>query len=146
MADQKVTIIIPVYNVEKYLRRCLDSVRNQTVSCWEAVLVDDGSPDGSAAICLEYADRDARFHVIRQENGGLSAARNTGIRWALSNSESGYLTFLDSDDWLHPQFLEQLIHAMESTGAGAAMAGRNYTDRDTDPFAEIHAVPEHSLL
>lgn len=138
----KVSIIIPVYNVEKYLRRCLDSVLGQTLSCWEAVLVDDGTPDGSGAICDEYAARDSRFRVIHRENGGLSAARNTGIEWTLQNSESQYLTFLDSDDWLHPQFLEVLMNALETTGSQAAMAARCYTDTYTGEFPECEGKPE----
>ena len=138
----RVTIIIPVYNVEKYLARCLDSVLGQRVSCWDAVLVDDGSCDGSGAIADAYAARDGRFHVIHRQNGGLSAARNTGIEWALQNCMGEYLSFLDSDDWLHPQFLELMLDAMESTGAGVAMAGRNYTKSDSVLFPEIYAKPE----
>lgn len=140
--EAKVTIVIPVYNVEKYLRRCLDSVLDQTAACWEAVLVDDGSPDGSGAICEEYAARDSRFQAIHRENGGLSAARNTGIQWALTGSDSEYLTFLDSDDWLHPRFLEVLLNALEETGCRAAMAARNYTDTYSASFPEVNALPE----
>lgn len=138
----KVSIVIPVYNVEKYLRRCLDSVLGQSLSCWEAVLVDDGTPDGSGAICDEYAAQDSRFHVIHRENGGLSAARNTGIEWTLQNSESQYLTFLDSDDWLHPQFLQILLQALETTGSQAAMAARCYTDTYTGEFPECEGKSE----
>ncbi len=97
-----ISIIIPVYNVEKYLRRCLDSVLNQTFTDWEAICVNDGSPDGSAAILSAYAARDARFKVITQENGGLSDARNTGIKHATGE----YILYLDSDDFIHPQTLE----------------------------------------
>lgn len=132
--ETRVSIIVPVYKVEKYIRRCLDSVLGQTVSAWEAILVDDGSPDNCGAICEEYAARDSRFHVIHRENGGLSAARNTGIEWALAHSDSQYLTFLDSDDWLHPQFLEVLMRSLEETGARAAMTARCYTDTYTEAF------------
>jgi len=97
-----ISVIIPVYNVEKYLSRCLDSVLNQTFTDWEAICVNDGSPDGSAAILSEYAARDARFKVITQENGGLSDARNTGMKHATGE----YILYLDSDDFIHPQTLE----------------------------------------
>ena len=92
----KVSIIIPVYNVESYLRRCLDSVVNQTLKDIEIILVNDGSTDGSLAICEEYAKNDDRIKIITRKNGGLSAARNTG----LDNATSEYIGFIDSDDWV----------------------------------------------
>lgn len=100
----KISIIIPVYNVEKYLRRCLDSVVNQTFSDWEAICVNDGSPDNSNKILAEYASRDKRFKVINKKNGGLSDARNTGLKKARGK----YVLYLDSDDFIHPQALEIL--------------------------------------
>lgn len=78
----KVSIVVPVYNVEKYLRLCLDSVRAQKFTNFEVVLVDDGSKDGSSAICDEYAEKDKRFKVIHQKNGGVSHARNVGVKMA----------------------------------------------------------------
>ena len=104
MMQPKISIIIPVYNVEKYLRRCLDSVLNQTFAGWQAICVDDGSPDNCAAILDEYAARDKRFAVIHQKNGGLSDARNAGLKKASGK----YVLYLDSDDFLHPQTLEVL--------------------------------------
>ena len=74
-----ISVIIPIYNVEKYLRRCLDSVKNQTFPDWEAICVNDGSPDNSAEILEEYAKKDARFKIVNKENGGLSDARNAGM-------------------------------------------------------------------
>ena len=97
-----ISVIIPVYNVEKYLRRCLDSVLNQTFQDWEAICVNDGSPDGSAVILSEYAARDSRFKIVTKENGGLSDARNAGM--AVATGE--YVLYLDSDDFIHPQTLE----------------------------------------
>ncbi len=97
-----ISIIIPVYNVEKYLRRCLDSVLNQTFSDWQAICVNDGSPDNSAAILDEYAARDARFVVVTKKNGGLSDARNAGMKVATGD----YILYLDSDDFIHPQTME----------------------------------------
>ena len=101
-----ISIIIPVYNVEKYLRRCLDSVRNQTFTDWQAICVNDGSPDNSAEILAEYAARDSRFVVVNKENGGLSDARNAGMPYA--NGE--YIMYLDSDDFIHPQTMEIAYH------------------------------------
>lgn len=99
---QAISIIIPMYGVEKYLRRCLDSVVNQTFTDWQAICVDDGSPDGSGEIAEEYAARDSRFVVIHKKNGGLSDARNTGMKHATGE----YVMFLDSDDFIHPQTME----------------------------------------
>lgn len=98
----KISIIIPMYNVEKYLRRCLDSVQNQTFQDWQAICVDDGSPDKSGSIAEEYAAKDKRFIVLHKENGGLSDARNAGMLRATGE----YIMFLDSDDFIHPQTME----------------------------------------
>ncbi len=101
-----ISIIIPVYNVEKYLRRCLDSVLNQTFTDWQAICVNDGSPDNSAEILAEYAARDSRFVVVAKENGGLSDARNAGLPYATGD----YIMYLDSDDFIHPQTMEIAYH------------------------------------
>ena len=98
----KISIIIPMYNVEKYLRRCLDSVKNQTFQDWQAICVDDGSPDNSGKIAESYAADDKRFVVVHKENGGLSDARNAGMPKATGE----YIMFLDSDDFIHPQTME----------------------------------------
>ncbi|MFQ6739801.1 MAG: glycosyltransferase family 2 protein, partial [Alphaproteobacteria bacterium] len=98
----KISIIIPMYKVERYLRRCLDSVKNQTFKDWEAICVDDGSPDKSGEIAEEYAARDKRFVVVHKKNGGVSAARNDGMKYATGK----YIMYLDSDDFIHPQRLE----------------------------------------
>ena len=92
----RLSVIVPIYNVERYLPACLDSLAAQTFRDIEVLMVDDGSPDGSAAIAEAYADRDERFKLIRKENAGLGAARNTGIQHV--SDESEYLTFVDSDD------------------------------------------------
>lgn len=111
----KITVIVPVYKVEPYLRRCVDSILNQTFTDFELILVDDGSPDGCGVICDEYID--PRITVIHQPNGGLSAARNSGIDWAFACSDSEWLAFVDSDDWVHPQYLEYLYRAVCETDA-----------------------------
>jgi len=107
----QISVIVPVYKVEPYLRRCVDSILAQSFSDFELILVDDGSPDNSGVICDEYAKADTRVVVIHQENGGLSAARNAAIDWMFANSDSQWLTFIDSDDWVHPEYLERLLNA-----------------------------------
>ena len=107
----QISVIVPVYKVEPYLHRCVDSILAQTFTDFELILVDDGSPDNCGAICDEYAQKESRVHVIHQANGGLSAARNAGIDWVFANSDSEWISFVDSDDWVHPQMLEQLYRA-----------------------------------
>ena len=104
-----VSIIVPIYNVEKYLRECIDSALAQTYSDFELILVDDGSPDNCAAICDEYARKDARIRVIHKANGGLSDARNAGLDAATGK----YVYFLDSDDRIAPELLATTIPYME---------------------------------
>ena len=106
-----ISVIVPVYKVESYLRRCVDSILAQTFTDFDLILVDDGSPDNCPAICDEYAGKDSRIHVIHQQNGGLSAARNAGIDWAFANSDSQWLTFIDSDDWIHQEMFLRLLNA-----------------------------------
>ena len=104
----KISIIIPMYNVERYLPRCLDSVLNQTFQHWQAICVDDGSPDKSGEIAEGYAARDKRFVVVHKENGGLSDARNVGMKYA----DGQYIMYLDSDDFIHPQTMEIAYRAI----------------------------------
>lgn len=101
----KISIIIPVYNAEKYLRQCLDSVLAQTYTDFEVLLIDDGSTDASGKICDEYAAKDTRFTVFHKENGGVSAARNLGIE----NAKGEWITFVDSDDYIDEGFLKIFI-------------------------------------
>ena len=106
-----ISVVVPVYNAGLYLSECADSILAQTFPDFELILVDDGSPDGCPAICDAYALKDWRVHVIHQVNGGLSAARNAGLDYVFSASDSQWITFIDSDDWVHPEYLEQLYHA-----------------------------------
>ena len=110
-----ISVIVPVYKVEEFLSRCVDSILCQSYPDFEVILVDDGSPDRSGQMCEDYARQDSRIHVIHQENGGLSAARNSGIDWAFAHSDSRWLAFVDSDDWVHPDFLKVLYETAEQT-------------------------------
>lgn len=107
-----ISVIVPVYKVEKYIHRCVDSILAQTFTDFELLLVDDGSPDSCGAICDEYAARDSRVRVFHQENKGQAAARNLALDWMYANSDSRYVSFVDSDDWVHPQYLELLFRAL----------------------------------
>ena len=112
-----ISIIVPVYNVEKYLHRCVDSILNQTYRNLEIILVDDGSPDRSGEICDEYAAKDGRIRVIHQENRGLSGARNAG----LDICKGEYIAFVDSDDYIEPDMFQQLftgINDVDLCGCG----------------------------
>ena len=111
----KISVVVPVFKVEPYLHRCIDSILAQTFTDFELILVDDGSPDNCGIICDEYATMDYRIHVIHQSNGGLSAARNAGIDWAFENSDSEWLAFIDSDDWVHQQYFELLLQTSIKT-------------------------------
>lgn len=107
-----ISILVPVYNVERYLARCIDSVLSQSFQEWELILVDDGSTDNCPRICDEYANKDKRIKVIHKLNGGLPSARQVGF----INAVGEYLIFLDSDDWLLPNSLCVLINAIQSDG------------------------------
>lgn len=108
-----ISVVIPIYKVEKYLRTCLDSVVNQSYQNLEILLIDDGSPDGCGAICDEYAERDSRIRVFHQPNGGAANAKNTGLRAATGE----YLAFLDGDDYLEPGAYEMMLREMTTAQA-----------------------------
>lgn len=107
---KKLSVIVPIYNVEKFLRRCIDSIINQSYSNLEIILVDDGSPDNCGKICDEYAALDNRIKVIHQANGGLSAARNIGI----DSATGEYVAFIDSDDYIASNMYDEMISLMET--------------------------------
>lgn len=131
----KLSVVIPVYNVEKYLSRCLDSVLKQTFTDMEIICVNDGSPDNSAKILSDYASRDSRIRIINQENQGLSAARNTGVAAARGK----YIGFVDSDDWIDTDFYSTLINLAETHNADIAMAGTKFTsDFATEKTQSAH--------
>lgn len=127
----KISVVIPVYNVEAYLRECVDSVLAQTLQDYEIILVDDGATDSSGAICDEYARQDARIRVIHQPNGGLSAARNTGLDAATGK----YIYFLDSDDYIRQDSLKLLFDLAEQEQADVVFFDAHvfFTDCEPDP-------------
>ena len=127
MDRKRISVIVPVYNVEKYLARCMDSILAQTYEDLEVILVNDGSQDGSGAICDGYAARDSRVRVIHKENGGLSSARNAGI----DGAEGEYITFVDSDDWIEPQSYAWMMDAMRRHDVKLVCAGRYDVDGGT---------------
>lgn len=122
----QISVIVPVYGVERYLPLCVNSLLQQTFTDFELILVDDGSPDGCPALCDHYARIDSRVRVIHQENGGLSAARNAGICAA----QGSYLAFVDSDDTVAPQYLQSLYAALHSSGADMALCGVEDVNED----------------
>ena len=124
MSKPLISIIIPIYKVEPYLRRCLDSVVNQTYTNLEIILIDDGSPDGCPQICDEYAAKDNRIVVIHKKNGGLSEARNTG----LDICKGEYVTFIDSDDWAKKNYIETLLDIAAKENADIAIGENIKTD------------------
>lgn len=109
----RISVIIPIYKAEAYLQKCLDSVKCQTLQDWEAILVDDGSPDGSGKICDAYSAEDKRFKTLHKRNAGVGAARQTGLDMAIGE----YVTHVDPDDWIEPEMFEELFSFAKQTEA-----------------------------
>ena len=107
--EELISVVIPVYNAESFLPACLDSILRQTYVCFEVILVDDGSKDGSLALCQDYAAKDSRVRVIHQENQGVSAARNAGVRHATGN----YISFIDADDYIQEDYFQRLYQDLK---------------------------------
>ncbi len=128
-----ISVIVPVYKVEAYLDRCVESILRQSFRDLELILVDDGSPDNCGKMCDAWAKKDSRIRVIHQENGGLSAARNAGLDWLAANSNSSWVAFVDSDDWIHEDYLLHLYKAAAETGSRISACG---VFRTTDEFPE----------
>lgn len=121
-----ISIIVPIYNVEKYLEKCIESILNQTYRDLEVILVDDGSPDGSPAICDRYAAQDSRIRVIHQINAGVSAARNAGLLAA----KGTYIGFIDPDDFVASKMYEKMVSAIEESRSELAICGYEYYDEE----------------
>lgn len=136
---RKLSVIVPVYNVEPYLRRCVDSLLKQTYDDLEIILIDDGSTDASSDICKEYAAQYGNICFVRQENAGVSAARNRGMSLAMG----AYVTFVDGDDWVEPTMFHELVAAMEKYSVPLAIGG--YVD-DYDGHTSLFFHPREELV
>lgn len=136
-----ISVIVPVYKVEKLLHRCVDSILYQTFNDFELILVDDGSPDNCGKICDEYAKNDRRVRVIHKENGGLSSARNAGIDIAYGN----YFCFVDSDDMIHPQMLSLLFSSIKKHDADVVSTRYITFSKNIPIFESIEQVRESVL-
>lgn len=135
-----ISIIVPIYNVEPYLRKCLESINKQVYTYWEAILVDDGSRDCSHIICDEFAAKDRRFHVIHKPNGGVSSARNRGI----AEAKGIYICFVDSDDWLEPTFLQNFMEVAPHK-YGAVLQSFCY-DYEKTGVSSSHILPKNKII
>ena len=138
----QISIIVPVYNVEKYLSRCIDSILNQTFDDFELILIDDGSPDHSGAICDDYAKKDNRILVIHKENGGLSDARNAGI-----NIASGeYIMFVDSDDYISKDMCEILYQRIIKDKSDMALCSVRGVNEEGEEIEKGTFIVDDRLL
>lgn len=115
-----VSVIIPIYNAEKYLERCLESLKNQSYSDYEVLMMDDGSEDSSSEICKKFVEADKRFCYHFQNNSGVSFTRNAGLRCALGN----YITFIDADDWVEPDYIERLLSVCKDNSCDIVLCSR----------------------
>ena len=138
--SKKVTIVLPIYNVEKYLNRCIKSILNQTYSNLEVILVDDGSPDGCPRLCDEWSKKDKRIKVVHKKNAGLGMARNTGIDTATGD----FICFFDSDDFIDSHTIQEAIEVVEKTKAEIVSFG--YYDYSDGAIIETHIPCENILL
>lgn len=123
-----VTVVLPIYNVEKYLDRCINSVVNQSYTNLEILLIDDGSPDNCPSICDSWADKDSRIRVIHKENQGLGMARNTGI----DNANGKYICFFDSDDYIDKCTIEKAVTILDKDNSDIIVFGINFVDNDNN--------------
>lgn len=133
MEKEKISVIVPIYNVEKYLDRCIASVCAQSYQNLEIILVDDGSPDGCGKICDSWEKKDTRIKVVHQINGGLSKARNAGLEVAGGD----YIGFVDSDDYIHPQMYETLVTTSKETGCQVVMCPYQAVDEEGKDVQQI---------
>ena len=133
-----ISVIVPVYKVMLYLERCINSILAQTFTNFELILINDGSPDECGKVCDAYARKDKRIHVIHQKNKGVSVARNKGLDYVFMSSESRFLTFIDSDDYVHPMYLELLYLPIKNRMAEITSCRMKPTN---EPKIEIVNIP-----
>ena len=144
MNNPLVAIVVPIYNTEQYLCRCIDSILAQTYTCFELILVDDGSSDNSGGICQDYAKQDRRVSYYYKINGGLSDARNFGIVHSSSNSK--YVCFIDSDDYVEPQYLELLLKGIGSSQLSMCRMRDVYTSLSEHEGAKRYEITVDSII
>lgn len=137
-----ISVIVPVYNIEKYLERCVNSIREQTYTNLEILLVDDGSTDSSGTICDKFAEEDSRVRVFHKENGGSSSARNLGI----AEAKGEYLGFVDSDDYISANMYELLVGAIHEFQAEVAQVGRDEIDEEGKRLPDICVPPKQKVF
>ncbi len=137
-----ISVIVPVYNIKEYLPRCVASILNQTYQNLELILVDDGSTDGTGALCDELAAQDGRVRVFHKENGGSSSARNLGI----SQAKGEYLGFVDSDDYISPGMYERLVQGLLNSGAQIVQIGRDEVDAEGHKLPDICEPPREDVF
>lgn len=142
MGNELISIVVPIYNVENYLRMCLDSIQNQTYQNFECLLINDGSPDHSSKICEEFVEKDSRFKYFEKANGGLSSARNLGIE---CSGGGAYITFVDSDDWLEHDALDRLYGALKKENADISIGRYNSYDETRYVYMTYVTDPDDSL-
>ena len=142
MNNELISIIVPIYNKEDYLRQCLDSIINQSYTNFEVLLVNDGSTDSSGIICQEYSERDSRFRYIEKKNGGVSSARNLG----LERSEGAYITFIDSDDWVEFNYLEVLYNALRENNTDVVISSYKSYYLDGNFYLRVYSSQEEEFL
>lgn len=139
MEEDLISVIIPVYNVEKYIERCIESITRQTYTNLEIIIIDDGSKDNSKAICQKLENKDKRIKIYSQENKGAAAARNYGI----SKANGEYIGFVDSDDYIEEKMYEELIHSLKENNADIAICGRYIENKDNNI---VYTSKENRLL
>lgn len=132
----KISIIVPIYKIERYLRQCIESILAQTFTDFELLLIDDGSPDECPTICDEYAKKDTRIHVFHKSNGGLTSARNYG----LDNAKGEWIMHIDGDDWVEPTYIEELYNAVINNKADIAICGFRFAYEDGSSAIEYPTI------
>jgi len=140
--NEIISVIIPIYNVERYLDKCIRSVVEQTYKNLEIILVDDGSPDQCGTICDKWAEKDKRIRVIHKTNGGLSDARNAG----LDAATGAYIGFVDSDDYIHPQMYQRLYEELAEYSADLAICGFDRVDVYSNQVIRNENMPSEGLI
>lgn len=133
-----ISVIVPIYNVEKYLDRCVESIANQTYKHLEIILVDDGSPDNCSQMCDEWAEKDNRIKVVHKENGGLSDARNAGLKIATGE----IVSFIDSDDWIELDMFEKMLNRMQEDNSDVVSCGVKWVEEDGTLIRDVTSEDE----